>query len=408
MAMIENNPWIPVEPTIKQTNFLALTDREAMYGGQAGGGKSIAILIGGLMYVDVPRYAALILRRTYTDLAMPEAIMDVSHTWLEGTEAKWKEITKTWTFPSGARLTFGFLDTDRHKYRYQSTEFQYIGFDELTQFEESDYTYLFSRLRRKKNMGNVPLRMRAASNPGGIGHEWVRSRFIDGDKAFIPASMSDNPHLDIEEYEISLDELDPLTRRQLKYGDWDASQSGGLFQKHWFPLIDQSPDCSRLVRYWDFASTKPSKRNKDPDWTVGLLLGIKDKTYFICDIVRFRGTPAEVEERVKDTALRDGRRVPVWIEREPGSSGKIVTDNFVRSILPGYQVYGNPNTGSKSDRAKPVSGQAQIGNVHIVRGPWIVDFLNEVEAFPKGSHDDQVDALSGAFSKILSGGLKVH
>ena len=97
----------------------------------------------------------------------------------------------SWRFPSGASLSFGYLDTEADKYRYQSAEYQFIGFDELTQFSESQYTYMFSRLRRLKG-SSVPLRMRGASNPGGYGHEWVKQRFItrrgEGGRIFIPAS----------------------------------------------------------------------------------------------------------------------------------------------------------------------------------------------------------------------------
>lgn len=133
--------------------------------------------MAALQYVDVPHYAALLLRRSYTDLSLPGALMDRAKAWLIPTDAEWRESSKTWYFPSGATLTFGYLDQTGAEYRYQSTEFQFIGFDELTQFEERQYRYLFSRLRRTSDI-DVPLRMRSASNPGGIGHEWVRHRFL--------------------------------------------------------------------------------------------------------------------------------------------------------------------------------------------------------------------------------------
>ena len=134
--------------------------------------------MAALQYVDVPGYAALLFRRTYADLNLPGALMDRAHQWLGATAARWNAHDHRWTFPSGATLTFGYLETERDKYRYQSSELQYIGFDELTQFPESQYTYLFSRLRRLGD-SEVPLRMRSASNPGGEGHEWVRARFVD-------------------------------------------------------------------------------------------------------------------------------------------------------------------------------------------------------------------------------------
>lgn len=195
-ATVLENPWIPHDPTLKQAEFLLLSEREVLYGGSAGGGKSDALLMAALQFVDVPGYSALLLRRSYADLALPGALMDRAHQWLYGTSAVWNAAEKTWTFPSGATLTFGYLDRVNDKYRYQSSEFQFIGFDELTQFTEEEYTYLFSRLRRRADLP-VPLRMRAASNPGGIGHDWVRRRFLlepgTSSRRFLPASLHDNP-----------------------------------------------------------------------------------------------------------------------------------------------------------------------------------------------------------------------
>ena len=117
---------------------------EALYGGAAGGGKSDALLMAALQYVDVPGYAALLLRRTYADLALPGALMDRAAEWLSGTDAKWNGQEKSWSFPSGATTTFGYMATDADKYRYQSAEFQFIGWDELTQFPSDPYLYMLS------------------------------------------------------------------------------------------------------------------------------------------------------------------------------------------------------------------------------------------------------------------------
>ena len=152
-------PWtryIPHSPTAKQLAFLLLDIPEALYGGAAGGGKSDALLMAALQYVSVPSYAALLLRRTYADLSLPGALMSRAFEWLIPTDARWKSSEKTWVFPSGATLTFGYLDHSGSEYRYQSSEFQFIGFDELTQFRESQYRYLFSRLRRLAD-DSVPL-----------------------------------------------------------------------------------------------------------------------------------------------------------------------------------------------------------------------------------------------------------
>lgn len=229
-------PWtryIPHAPTPKQHAFLWLRCREAFFGGAAGGGKSDALLMAALQYANISGYAAIIFRKTYTDLELPGAIMDRAQAWLMGTDAKWNNNDKEFTFPSGAKLTFAYLAKPKDKYRYQGAEFQFIAFDELTQFEEDDYTYLASRLRRPSDPDNplshVPLRLRGASNPGGVGHLWVKERFIDGrnpDRVFIPSMLEDNPHLDQEGYEESLALLSPVERAQLRFGDWTVRPPG--------------------------------------------------------------------------------------------------------------------------------------------------------------------------------------
>lgn len=395
--------FIPVTPTAKQLAFLLLDCREALYGGAAGGGKSISLLMAALQYVDYPEYAALLLRRSYADLSLPGALMDKASEWLGGTAAVWHAEAKTWTFPSGATLTFGYLDNPNDKYRYQSSAFSFCGFDELTQFQEQDYRYLFSRLRRLKD-SPIPIRMRAASNPGGIGHEWVKQRFMvehDEDRVFLPARLDDNPHLDQAEYEKSLGNLDPVTRQQLLNGDWSARQGGSKFRREWFEIVDTAPaDCQR-VRRWDMAATEP-KPGKDPDWTAGCLMGLaRTNTLYIIDMKRMRGTPGACEALVKQTAEIDGNETMIRMEQEPGSSGVKAIDDYQRRVLMGYDFRGVPSTGKKEVRANPLASQAEAGNVKLVRGPWINAFLDEAELFPLGGHDDQIDAASGALADLV-------
>ena len=237
-------PFCPQTPTERQREFLALDCQEALFGGQAGGGKSSCLLMAALQYVEEPGYSALMLRRTYADLSLPGALMDRAAEWLRPTAAKWHEAEKTWVFPSGATLTFGYLENESSRYRYQGSELQAIFFDELTQFSEASYRYLFSRLRRSVT-SKVPIRMRAASNPGGVGHDWVKQRFLTdaaaAGRVFVPARLADNPYLDVEEYTQALNQLDPVTRRQLLEGDWDVRPEGKLFVRQWFQIVEAGP-----------------------------------------------------------------------------------------------------------------------------------------------------------------------
>ncbi len=400
------NKYMVEYPTPKQAAFLLLDNLEAFYGGAAGGGKSSALLLAALQYVDVPRYSAILFRRTFGDLMLPGALMDRARMWLSRfPEVRWVDKEKAWVWPNGARVAFGYLEHENDKYRYQSAEFQFVGFDELTQFTESQYRYLFSRLRRLKG-SKVPIRMRAASNPGGVGHDWVAQRFIEEGpskgRIFIPARLEDNPHLDIDEYERSLAELDPITRAQLREGNWKVKAEGNMFKRAWFTVVPFPPKVRKVVRYWDFASSEPgkNKRYRDPDWTVGLLLGEARGLYYVIDVRRFRARPHETERIVKQTALLDGKAVNIWIEQEPGSSGIQTVDHYARFVLKGYAVRGNRSTGSKVLRANPVSAAAEGGRIFLVKGTWISEFLDELELFPGGNHDDQVDALAGAFEVV--------
>jgi hypothetical protein len=171
-----DNPYIPHTPTVKQLEFLLTPVAEALYGGAAGGGKSDALLMGALQYAHLGPYSSILFRRSLADLKRPEALMDRSHAWLSNTDAIWDEQRYTWTFPSSARLSFGYLSSAKDVYRYQSVAYHFLGFDELTQLTEFQYTYLHSRLRRLESERWIPPRVRGASNPGGDGHAWVRGK----------------------------------------------------------------------------------------------------------------------------------------------------------------------------------------------------------------------------------------
>lgn len=220
--------WLNPGITPKQALYLLLDVPEAFYGGAAGGGKSAALLMGALQYVDVPGYHALILRRTFKQLTKGDALIPLSHEWLSNTDARWNAQDHKWTFPSGATVEFGHVEHEDSKYDYQGAAYHYMGFDELSQFSESAYEYIaFSRQRRRTDMAamGIPVRTRATSNPGGIGHGWVKRRFLterSEDVVFIFAKLRDNPGLDADDYEKRLLKLSPALASQLLDGNWDA------------------------------------------------------------------------------------------------------------------------------------------------------------------------------------------
>jgi predicted phage terminase large subunit-like protein len=179
-------------------------------------------------------------------------------------------------------------------------------------------------------------------------------------------------------------------------------REGGVFKVDGFRIIDAVPtDIVRQVRYWDLAATEAKKRSADPDYIAGVKMGIRrDRSIVILDVVRDRREPGGVEKLLKLTASLDGTGVLQKIEQEPGSAGKIVIHNYVTDTLAGHAVKGERSTGSKEVRAEPLASQVAVGNVSLLRAPWNLAFIAECKTFPTGTHDDQVDAASGAYEEL--------
>lgn len=386
--------------------------KEVLYGGAAGGGKSVAQLMAALQFVDIPGYSAILFRKTYADLSLPGALIDISKQWLQPFvqtgEVRWSEKEKIYRFPSGATLSFGYLESDNDCYRYQGSEYQFIGMDECTHISPSNYRYMFSRLRKPKTL-QVPLRFRATCNPGGMYGEYYYQRFFvegtENGRIFISAGLQDNPYLDAEAYKEALNELDPIEREQLLNGNWEIKASGDLLDRHWFQIVPhhEVPSKASRVRFWDLAGTDPAKRKgknkREPDWTVGFKLAFYQGLYWIEDIIRIQKKPHDIEDAVKAAAALDGYSCAIRMEQEPGSSGIITIDHYARNVLAGYDFSGVVSTGSKVERVRAASAAAQAGRVFISdRCRNMLPFLDEADLFPYGAHDDTVDGFSGAFN----------
>jgi predicted phage terminase large subunit-like protein len=186
-------------------------------------------------------------------------------------------------------------------------------------------------------------------------------------------------------------------------GIWTFARKGTRFDRKWFKrqTAAEIPLLAKIIRVWDLAGTKPNEDNPDPDWTRGLLIGKSTEGfYYLLDMVGIRGTPGEIERFVAKTAERDGQRIKIFIQQDPGQAGKSQIYHYKKDVLPGYRVEGWP-TGNKSkvERADPVSGAAENEFIFIKAAGWNEDFFNEVEVFPQdGYHDDMVDVLSDGYN----------
>lgn len=400
------NPYIPHTPFANQIRFLSLLDIEALYGGAAGGGKSDALLMAALMFVDFPGYNAILFRKTYSDLALPEAIMTRSHDWLANTDASWNGGDYRWTFPSGATLSFGYMNHDKDRYRYQSSAFQFIGFDELTQFPSNHYRYMFSRLRRLSH-ANIPLRMRGGTNPGGVGHDWVYERFVaDPSRPFIPSRLGDNPYLDKDQYEKALAELDDTTRRQLLGGEWVIDPAGKPFRSDWwrgqnrFHLNDPDDPWFPYRRWISLDTALEIKESNDHTaWSVGELG--RDYSLRILDVGQERLIFPDLLDQIRHLAHkwnRDGKLAGILIEG--AASGKPAVQSLRRSLEPSLArliVEVNPK-GSKVERANRAAVWAKRGVIYLphpsLEAEWVSEFETELFHFPDVEHDDRVDSMT--------------
>ena len=242
-----------------QTEFLAASEQEVLYGGAAGGGKSFGLLADPMRYFHNPNFNGLILRRTNDELR--ELIWKSQELYPKAFPgAKWAEKKSQWTLPSGAKLWLTYLEREDDVRRYQGLAFSYIAFDELTQ-HPTPFAWDYMRSRLRTTDPDLPIFMRATTNPGGAGHGWVKQMFIDPAPAnqafvatdlssgepleypeghekagqplfsrrFIPASLTDNPYLmEGGQYEANLLSLPENQRRQLLEGDW-AVADGAAF-----------------------------------------------------------------------------------------------------------------------------------------------------------------------------------
>lgn len=442
----------------------ACTADVCFYGGAAGGGKTIYLLLEPTRYVTkVPGFRGVIFRRT-----MPQ-IMNAGGLWDEagkiypyvGGMQRLKDASYNWP-ATNASIKFSHLQYDTDVINWQGTQIDYLGFDELTHFSRKQFFYMLSRIRSGTGI-NGYVRATMNPDPDHFAREFV-DWYIDKDTGlpipercgvvryfarekddklvwaderetltmlglrpmsftFIAAKLIDNPILvrNNPNYETFLDSLSVVDRARLRDANWNMrATQGTMFRpREWCELIQAAPVRGRTIRYWDRAASEPGAGNTNPDWTRGLKAmrpAGSDKTVLL-DMASCRLRAEGVMQLIARTCAADGPNVEQWLETDPGQAGLAEMNAYRKEkSLQNKPLYFYRPTGNKVQRAKIPSAEMEGGRVQVVDGPWVEEYYKELEGFADWDNmpdetkprplpkDDQVDVTSGACAILVSGG----
>jgi len=458
-----------------QTAFLNCNTDICVFGGAAGGSKTFSMLLLYYLHAkDDPLYRGVIFRRTIPMITNPGSLWDASkQLYLQlDPKIRFMEKNKQIIFPSGAMIQLSGMEREADMYNWQGAELTGIGFEEGTHFSESMITYLFSRMRSNSER-NSYLRITCNPDANSFLRTWlVDAGYVDDETGYAIPSMSgkvkyfvrregkmvwglspedlvdklndpdiitdneamsftflasrldDNPLMlkNNPRYKASLKGLTDGEKKALLEGNWNYTTGAKeLFDRNWVQVKTNIPtDFKKIVRYWDRAGTKPNEGNRNPDWTVGTLLGMrmgedKNPEYWVLDVDRFRDTPGEVKKRIIEKTKADkalyGMRYKVVLEQDPGQAGKSEASTLKKEIIEEANIHNvicRTASKAKKVRFRPFSTKAQEGRVYVRMAKWNDDFFNELEIFtgepattPKGAKDDQVDSSGGALNEVV-------
>jgi predicted phage terminase large subunit-like protein len=445
-----------------QKQFLETNANIAVYGGQAGGGKTWALLAEAARHVDMPGFGAVIFRRTSPQITNEGGLWDESmalYPQLGGVP----KCTLDWQFRKKDRerkddtnIGFRSLQHEKDKLGWQGSQIAMLGFDELTHFTETQFFYLLSRNR--STCGINPY-VRATTNPvpeddpiggwvnrmirwwidqetglaiperSGIVRWFIRRqgelvwddskenliiRFGRSDLniddaaqpvqpksfTFIPAKLSDNPTLLQKDpsYRANLLALPDVERERLAEGNWNAKVQSGLFFK-----VGNIGQITAIPAALDYCRAWDlAATDGAGDWTVGAKMGRdNDGVFYIIDIVRGQWETGYRDRKIRQAAELDGK-CSIRIPQDPGAAGKSEAQRLT-VMLAGCVIKKSPVTGDKVTRATGFASQVNIGNVKILKSDWNGGLLQRLDAFPSPRiPDDEIDALADAFHELAN------
>lgn len=343
-----------------QTAFLQSQAREVLYGGAAGGGKSDALMMLPMYRIDNGKHRCLMLRRTRPQLQeVIDRTIQIYPEVVPG--ASWKEAESRWKFPSGAIIQMGYAEHEKDILNFKTFEYDLICFDELTSFTEWQYLFMFLRNRTKSAL--LPPLMRAGTNPGDVGHEWVFRRFIDQrlpyriyqeyveidkkkifvPRQFIPSTVWDNPAMpNREQYIAGIMQMSAEDQAAYLYGEW-SRLAGAMFKPITLaPMNDLMDKDYYIVRSIDFGIADP---------TCVLWMAHYPKsgvTDIISELYIKEATLDTVAKAIKERELLMALRAPVYSVGSPEMFNKQATSNqSIATMLGAQGVYvekGNTDT----------------------------------------------------------------
>lgn len=432
----------------KQESFCYTPADIAIYGGKAYSAKTFGLLLQPLLHSDQPNFRAVLFARTYGEIMGPSGMWEQAGKIYPYAGARAIPSRYEYVFPSGAKVCFRHMEHDNDRFHYKTQRIPFIGFDQAEMFGWAPVWFLCGRAGDPSGENHSYVRMTCNPDP----NSWLReflSWWIDEDTGFaieerggvirwfvmdgnsptwastraelaqwydpeeqppmsvtfIPASMEDNP-LGIKAdpgYVRWLKNLPLVERERMLKGNWNIRETAGnIFRREWLPVVPAAPAGGRFMRGWDLGASKKSETTgtgKIQEVEVGGL-----RRYYIHEAVRFQATAGEAEMAIKARASQDGVFCELAIPNDPGQAGNHQVE-YLAGQLAGCVVHFRSESGDKVARARPLSSQAQAGNVYLVDGPWVKPFLDRAENFGydergKAMSVHEIDALTQAFMEL--------